>query len=122
MISFGASESKDDHSLGIFRFSHHSPPPKEFNRETYSFVDPDSRARQILNSIDKRSPESTDLKNRVSFGKTSEDNDFRVSSKPILSYSEDMHNSNKFGISKNFGNMKSQKYLNNMKNSHNKDL
>jgi len=54
MISFGASENKEDRSnVGVFRMSQSSPPLKEANRQSHSFIEPNSRARHILNSIEK---------------------------------------------------------------------
>jgi len=66
-------------------------------------------------------PEETDLTHRVSFGKNSEDEEFRISSKPVLSYSDKLNDSNNFGLGKNTQN-KSQKYMKNVKMGQNQYL
>lgn len=121
MISFGASDSKEKDSQGIFRYTETSPKNKE-NRDTYSFLDPESRARNVMNSLEKNPIEDTDLKNRVSFGQEMEDEEYKVNSKSVFSYSDDLNESNKFGMGGNKANIKSQKYMDNVKMSQSKYL
>lgn len=122
MVSFGASENKDENSIGMLRMSNSSPPGhRPLVRDSYSFLNNGSRAREVINSMDKAPRGETDLRNRMSFGRASDDiEEFTISSKPILHYSEDLNDDNRFGLSNKGPNMKSQKYMQNVRLSDNK--
>jgi hypothetical protein len=111
-LSFGIHDTKEEHSLGTFRNSS----PKRSSGAYNSFIGPDARARQILMNTEKGPEVSTDLKNRVSFGDNEE---FKVSSVPMLNYSDEFEDGHRFGFAKKTPHMKSQKYMNNLNLSHN---
>ena len=108
--------------MGVFRLSNSSPKPRGSNRESYSFLGPDTRARQVINSLEKAPAEDTDLKgkNRVSFGRASdEDDQHRISSRPIMNYSEEVGANPRFSNMRGDPHVKSQKYMNNVKMTEN---
>jgi hypothetical protein len=121
MVSFGASENRDESSIGVFRMSQVSPPEQRpSRRDSYSFLENGSRARDVVNSMDKAPRDETNLRNRMSFGRGSDDNEeVHISSRPI-NYSHDINDNHKQGFSNKDDHMKSQKYMNNVRLSENK--
>jgi hypothetical protein len=121
MVSFGASENRDENSIGVFRMSQVSPPgQRQSERDSYSFLENGSRARDVINSMDKVGREETNLRTRMSFGRGSDDNEeVKISSRPI-NYSHDLNDGHKHVFSNKDDHMKSQKYMNNVRLSENK--
>ena len=108
-VSFGISDVKEESSLGQYSAS-----PSRESKDQYSFLDRNSRARQIMNTMDK-TPVETHLKNRVSFGGGGANEEFKISSTPMLHHSDDFAEGNRFGYAKKTPQMKSQKYVNNVR-------
>ena len=115
-ISFGVHDTKEENSLGTFR---HSPSPNRSSRDQNSFLRPNSRARQVMINDDQPALIQTDLKNRISFGDTSVNEEFKINSTPMLNDSDDLVEDHRFGFARKTPQMKSQKYTDNLRFSQN---